>query len=405
MAMSPPRLWPLTDCTTNYRPVLFSERVPPDKGQINCLAKERKKKNHQDGQATDHRSLHQHNSTQYHWTHHRYIRNKLRFILNESPGEWFFLHQISHFTKEGLCMNYIQLLILTHFILHWLWCCHCSGYGILLGSLHPEDSDDTFLWNVSWLLDRLHGVISEDKDLQSNFFTVSFFLFTNTIKKFTPWPESTSELYQLRNSRLLAKLVPVFADRECSTVSTMHSYGSFLGFLYWSHYYFFQVAPQLYSRDWVESIPDPLLLRKSGSAMNQTWDLWICSHELWPLDHRGNLINTIMTNKQKKYCWQNSKLTHSVACQRSKTKVNIGHKEETWISIAVSTTTTQYWYICIKNISYIKCGLPSTGEPTRGPRAAWDSSHFYKIYLFYNGQSSENQCIKKISPPSSRLEE
>jgi hypothetical protein len=31
----------------------------------------------------------------------------------------------------------------------------------------------------------------------------------------------------------------------------------------------------------------PLLLRKSGSAGNRTWDLWICSQELWSLDHRG----------------------------------------------------------------------------------------------------------------------
>jgi hypothetical protein len=29
MVISPPRLWPLTDCTTNYKPVLSSERVPP----------------------------------------------------------------------------------------------------------------------------------------------------------------------------------------------------------------------------------------------------------------------------------------------------------------------------------------------------------------------------------------
>jgi hypothetical protein len=32
---------------------------------------------------------------------------------------------------------------------------------------------------------------------------------------------------------------------------------------------------------------DPLLLRKSGSAGTWTWDLWIWSQELWPLDHRG----------------------------------------------------------------------------------------------------------------------
>jgi hypothetical protein len=34
-------------------------------------------------------------------------------------------------------------------------------------------------------------------------------------------------------------------------------------------------------------VPDPLLLRKSGSAGNRTQDLWICKQELWPLDHRG----------------------------------------------------------------------------------------------------------------------
>jgi hypothetical protein len=37
----------------------------------------------------------------------------------------------------------------------------------------------------------------------------------------------------------------------------------------------------------VDPVPDPPLLKKSGSAGNRTWDLWICSQELWPLDHRG----------------------------------------------------------------------------------------------------------------------
>jgi hypothetical protein len=40
----------------------------------------------------------------------------------------------------------------------------------------------------------------------------------------------------------------------------------------------------------VDPVPDPLLLRKSGSAGNQTQDLRICSQKLWPLDHRGGLI-------------------------------------------------------------------------------------------------------------------
>jgi hypothetical protein len=37
----------------------------------------------------------------------------------------------------------------------------------------------------------------------------------------------------------------------------------------------------------MDPVPDPLLLRKSGSAINRTRDFWICSQELWPLDHKG----------------------------------------------------------------------------------------------------------------------
>jgi hypothetical protein len=35
----------------------------------------------------------------------------------------------------------------------------------------------------------------------------------------TPWPEFTSELYRPSDRRLLAKLVPTFADRGCHVVS------------------------------------------------------------------------------------------------------------------------------------------------------------------------------------------
>jgi hypothetical protein len=41
-------------------------------------------------------------------------------------------------------------------------------------------------------------------------------------------------------------------------------------FLDRSRYFFFQVAPQLYSRGWVDPVPDPVLLSKSGSAGNRT---------------------------------------------------------------------------------------------------------------------------------------
>jgi hypothetical protein len=64
-----------------------------------------------------------------------------------------------------------------------------------------------------------------------------------------------------------------------------------LGFLYRSRYFFIQVAPQLSSRGWVDPVPDPLFLRKSGRAgnRNRTRNLWICSQKLWPLDHTGGL--------------------------------------------------------------------------------------------------------------------
>jgi hypothetical protein len=67
-------------------------------------------------------------------------------------------------------------------------------------------------------------------------------------KNWTPWPQSASELYRPSDRRLLAKLVPTFADTECRMVSATDSHGRILRFLDRNRYFFFQVAPQLYSR-------------------------------------------------------------------------------------------------------------------------------------------------------------
>jgi len=48
----------------------------------------------------------------------------------------------------------------------------------------------------------------------------------------------------------------------------------------------------------VDPVPDPLLLRKSGSAGDRTRDLCICSQKLWPLDHRGGQVPQDTTQKQ-----------------------------------------------------------------------------------------------------------
>jgi hypothetical protein len=67
-------------------------------------------------------------------------------------------------------------------------------------------------------------------------------------KNETLWPKSASELYRQSDRHLPAKIVPTFADREWHGVSVTAHYGRILGFLDRSRYFFFQVAPQLYSR-------------------------------------------------------------------------------------------------------------------------------------------------------------
>jgi hypothetical protein len=114
----------------------------------------------------------------------------------------------------------------------------------------------------------------------------------------TPWPSFARELYWPRDRLLSAKLVLTFVDRRCHVVNVTNPYGCNLDFLDRSRYFFFfQVAPEFYSRGWVDPVPDPLLLRKSGSVGNRTWGLWICSQELWPLDHRGGRLYCITCNK------------------------------------------------------------------------------------------------------------
>jgi hypothetical protein len=71
--------------------------------------------------------------------------------------------------------------------------------------------------------------------------------------------------------------------------------------------------------------------QKSGSAVNRTRNLWICSQELWPLDHRGGRSNRQEAGKLKQFymlinqkgfspralyetCWF---LSHNINCQRT----------------------------------------------------------------------------------------
>jgi hypothetical protein len=70
---------------------------------------------------------------------------------------------------------------------------------------------------------------------------------------------------------LSAKLVANLRIEDANVVSVTDPYDRIFGYVDRSHYFFFQVAPQLYPRGWVDPVPDPLFLRKSGSAGNRTW--------------------------------------------------------------------------------------------------------------------------------------
>jgi hypothetical protein len=69
----------------------------------------------------------------------------------------------------------------------------------------------------------------------------------------TPWREFPTELYR-PNRRLSAKIVPAFADRGWHVVSVTDPYGRILEILGGRRYFFFQVAPKLYSRGWVDPV-------------------------------------------------------------------------------------------------------------------------------------------------------
>jgi hypothetical protein len=87
---------------------------------------------------------------------------------------------------------------------------------------------------------------------------------------------------------LSAKLVPTLAERGVSRSQCGGSLRPYSRFSRQKQLLFYQVAPLLYSRGWVESVPDPIFLRKSGSAGNWTRTSGSVAR---PLDHRGGHFN------------------------------------------------------------------------------------------------------------------
>ena len=98
-----------------------------------------------------------------------------------------------------------------------------------------------------------------------------------------------------------------------------------------SRYFFIQVAPQLTSRGWVDPIPDPLLLRKSGSAGNRTRDLCICNQKLWPLDHRGGRYMHYTKDKYQCSVW------------RKQSKISL--VQQFWLNNSVRKLVKLFWIL------------------------------------------------------------
>jgi hypothetical protein len=136
--------------------------------------------------------------------------------------------------------------------------------------------------------------------------------------KQTPWPESASEQYRPSDRGLSAKLVLTFADRGCHVVSVTDPYGRILRSLDRSRHFFFQVAPQLYSRGWV----DPLLLRTFGSAENRTRSSGSVAKNSWPLDNRGSHHSgevILMTREEVMLSWP----LNRIVWVRSRLQINM----------------------------------------------------------------------------------
>jgi hypothetical protein len=86
--------------------------------------------------------------------------------------------------------------------------------------------------------------------------------------KFVAW--ARKQTISTERTPPVSEVVPTFTNRGCHMISVTDLHGRILAFLDRSSYYFFQAAPKLYSRGWVDPVPDPPLLRKSGSAGNWT---------------------------------------------------------------------------------------------------------------------------------------
>jgi len=107
----------------------------------------------------------------------------------------------------------------------------------------------------------------------------------------------------------------------------------------------------------VDPVPDPLLLRKSGSAGDRTRDLCICRQKLWPLDHRGGL--------------------------------NLDHRELYVKLVTILKTTLQFYTYCYNIKKKVKCSHYRPGVAQRVGRC---------IALLFHGPGTKRGWVVSSTP-------
>jgi hypothetical protein len=135
------------------------------------------------------------------------------------------------------------------------------------------------------------------------------------IKKLTSSFWSAKRTLQTQRPLLVGGVSALLLRLErCRVVSATGHHGHWSRFSRPEPLLFIKVVNQLSSRCWVDPVPDIQLLTKSCSAGNRTRNLWICSQELWPLDHRGCLSMEITFRNLQFLSYGATSLTRRRVC-------------------------------------------------------------------------------------------
>jgi hypothetical protein len=114
-----------------------------------------------------------------------------------------------------------------------------------------------------------------------SFINLIYVILSDFMKKGIKNPQSASELYRPRDRSLSAKLVSTFEDRKCRVVSATDPHDRILGSSS-------TVLTRLSAPRSRRTTSQEIWKRRESNP-----DLWICSQELWPLDHIGGLTKDI----------------------------------------------------------------------------------------------------------------